>query len=80
MPAPVQHAADMEFLVAEGLPSFKFYQGYKGVYFVDDGVLLRGFDHARKLGALPLVQAPRVSFIIELFGGARGSACQEPSH
>lgn len=44
--------AEMQAVVAAGVPSFKLYMAYRDVLQVDDGALLAAFQQAARLGAL----------------------------
>ncbi|MFI6957481.1 dihydropyrimidinase [Nocardia sp. NPDC050408] len=47
----------MSELVAEGVTSFKFFMAYPGVFYSDDGQILRAMQSAGDLGALLMMHA-----------------------
>lgn len=48
---------EMGPLVEEGITSFKYYMAYPGVYYSDDGELLRAMLRAREIGAMVMMHA-----------------------
>ena len=48
---------EMGPLVDEGITSFKYFMAYPGVYYSDDGDLMRAMLRAREVGAMVLVHA-----------------------
>ncbi|MFI0719277.1 dihydropyrimidinase [Streptomyces sp. NPDC021224] len=48
---------EMDALVEEGVTSFKLFMAYPGVFYSDDGRILRAFQRAAANGALPMVHA-----------------------
>ncbi len=48
---------EMESLVAEGITSFKLFMAYPGVFYSDDGQILRAMQKANELGALIAMHA-----------------------
>ncbi|MFI0899237.1 dihydropyrimidinase [Streptomyces sp. NPDC020983] len=48
---------EMDALVEEGVTSFKLFMAYPGVFYSDDGRILRAFQKAAGNGALPMVHA-----------------------
>jgi dihydropyrimidinase len=49
--------ASMDTLIAEGVTSFKMFMGYPGVFYSDDGQILRGMQAAAESGALVMMHA-----------------------
>ncbi|MDA8291470.1 MAG: dihydropyrimidinase [Actinomycetota bacterium] len=49
--------AAMDTLVAEGVTSFKMFMGYPGVFYSDDGQILRAMQKASENGALVMMHA-----------------------
>src|SRR5882757_577626 len=47
----------MDSLVTEGITSFKLFMAYPGVFYSDDGQILRAMQHARENGALIMMHA-----------------------
>ncbi|MDX6236735.1 MAG: dihydropyrimidinase [Kribbellaceae bacterium] len=47
----------MDSLVGEGITSFKLFMAYPGVFYSDDGQILRAMQHARENGALIMMHA-----------------------
>ncbi|HST84352.1 MAG TPA: dihydropyrimidinase [Kineosporiaceae bacterium] len=47
----------MEELVAEGISSFKLFMAYPGVFYSDDGQILRAMQKAAELGAMIMMHA-----------------------
>lgn len=43
---------EMEYLVKEGVTSFKLYMAYKGSLQVDDGIIYKVLEQSKKLGAI----------------------------
>lgn len=48
---------EMDALVEEGVTSFKLFMAYPGVFYSDDGRILRAFQRAAANGGLPMVHA-----------------------
>ncbi len=48
---------EMGSLVDEGITSFKFFMAYPGVYYSDDGQILRAMQRSAELGALTMMHA-----------------------
>ncbi len=49
--------AEMDQLVAEGVPDFKLFTAYPGVFFSDDGAILRAMQQTGKNGGLIMMHA-----------------------
>jgi dihydropyrimidinase len=47
----------MEELVAEGITSFKLFMAYPGVFYSDDGQIVRAMQKAAELGAMTMMHA-----------------------
>jgi dihydropyrimidinase len=47
----------MDALVGEGITSFKLFMAYPGVFYSDDGQILRAMQHARENGAMIMMHA-----------------------
>ncbi|KAG2671011.1 hypothetical protein I3760_14G113200 [Carya illinoinensis] len=57
---------EMEIMVKEkGINSFKFFLAYKGVFMVNDELLLEGFKKCKSLGALAMVHAENGDAVYE---------------
>jgi len=52
-----QTLAEMDTLVAEGVPDFKLFTAYPGVFFSDDGAIFRAMQRTEKNGGLILMHA-----------------------
>ncbi len=52
-----QSLAEMDQLVAEGVPDFKLFTAYPGVFFSDDGAIFRGMQQTAKNGGLIMMHA-----------------------
>src|SRR4030095_15454815 len=48
---------EMDGLVAEGVPDFKLFTAYPGVFFSDDGAIFRAMQQTAKNGGLILMHA-----------------------
>jgi dihydropyrimidinase len=48
---------EMDSLVAEGITSFKMFMAYPGVFYSDDGRILRAMQRCAENGALPMMHA-----------------------
>jgi dihydropyrimidinase len=49
--------AEMDQLVAEGVPDFKLFTAYPGVFFSDDGAIFRAMQRTRENGGLIMMHA-----------------------
>ncbi len=49
--------AEMDILVAEGVPDFKLFTAYPGVFFSDDGAIFRAMQQTGKNGGLIMMHA-----------------------
>src|SRR5215213_5759317 len=49
--------AEMDGLVAEGVPDFKLFTAYPGVFFSDDGAIFRAMQRTAKNGGLIMMHA-----------------------
>jgi dihydropyrimidinase len=49
--------AEMDGLVAEGVPDFKLFTAYPGVFFSDDGAIFRAMQRTEKNGGLIMMHA-----------------------
>jgi len=49
--------AEMDQLVAEGVPDFKLFTAYPGVFYSDDGAILRAMQRTRENGGLIMMHA-----------------------
>src|SRR6476659_6071375 len=49
--------AEMDGLVAEGVPDFKLFTAYPGVFYSDDGVIFRAMQQTAKNGGLIMMHA-----------------------
>ena len=49
--------AEMDQLVAEGVPDFKLFTAYPGVFFSDDGAIFRAMQRTAKNGGLIMMHA-----------------------
>ncbi|HEX7472796.1 MAG TPA: dihydropyrimidinase [Candidatus Limnocylindrales bacterium] len=49
--------AEMDTLVAEGVPDFKLFTAYPGVFFSDDGAIFRAMQRTAKNGGLIMIHA-----------------------
>jgi dihydropyrimidinase len=49
--------AEMDGLVAEGVPDFKLFTAYPGVFYSDDGAILRAMQQTAKNGGLIMMHA-----------------------
>ncbi|GAA2115878.1 dihydropyrimidinase [Kitasatospora saccharophila] len=59
---------EMPGLVGEGVTSFKLFMAYPGVFYSDDGQILRAMQQAAELGALTMVHAengPAIDVLVE---------------
>lgn len=52
-----QSLAEMDQLVAEGVPDFKLFTAYPGVFFSDDGAIFRAMRQTAKNGGLIMMHA-----------------------
>jgi dihydropyrimidinase len=48
---------EMDALVGEGIPDFKLFTAYPGVFYSDDGAILRAMQQSRKNGGLIMMHA-----------------------
>jgi dihydropyrimidinase len=48
---------EMDLLVGEGIPDFKLFTAYPGVFYSDDGAILRAMQQTRKNGGLIMMHA-----------------------
>ncbi len=49
--------AEMDLLVAEGVPDFKLFTAYPGVFYSDDGAILRAMQRTARNGGLIMMHA-----------------------
>ncbi|HEY3522897.1 MAG TPA: dihydropyrimidinase [Candidatus Limnocylindrales bacterium] len=49
--------AEMDELVAEGIPDFKLFTAYPGVFYSDDGAIFRAMEQTAKNGGLIMIHA-----------------------
>ena len=49
--------AEMDALVAEGVPDFKLFTAYPGVFYSDDGAIFRAMQQTAKNGGLIMMHA-----------------------
>ena len=49
--------AEMDQLVAEGVPDFKLFTAYPGVFYSDDGAIFRAMQQTAKNGGLIMMHA-----------------------
>ncbi|MFC8722237.1 dihydropyrimidinase [Kitasatospora sp. NPDC057198] len=71
---------EMPGLVGEGVTSFKLFMAYPGVFYSDDGRILRAMQQAAELGALTMLHAengPAIDVLVEQ-ALARGE--RDPRH
>jgi dihydropyrimidinase len=52
-----QSLREMDLLVGEGIPDFKLFTAYPGVFYSDDGAILRAMQQTRKNGGLIMMHA-----------------------
>ncbi|GAA4697717.1 dihydropyrimidinase [Streptomyces youssoufiensis] len=59
---------EMDLLVAEGVTSFKLFMAYPGVFYSDDGQILRAMQHGARNGGLVMMHAengPAIDVLVE---------------
>src|SRR5207245_3931908 len=61
--------AEMDGLVAEGIPDFKLFTAYPGVFYSDDGAIVRAMQRTAKNGGAVLVHARNGRAIAALAAG-----------
>ena len=49
--------AEMDALVAEGVPDFKLFTAYPGVFYSDDGAIFRAMQQTARNGGLIMMHA-----------------------
>jgi dihydropyrimidinase len=58
-----QNLAELDQMVAEGIPSFKLFMAYPSVLMIDDGLMFKVMERAAALDALCLIHAENGSVI-----------------
>ena len=58
-----ENLAELDQMVAEGIPSFKLFMAYPGVLMIDDGLMFKVMERAAALNALCLIHAENGSVI-----------------
>ena len=81
--SPTGHAhnetlAEMEQMVARGIPSFKLFMAYPGVLMIDDGLMFQVMQKAASLGALCLIHAENGAAIDVVVAQALAAGHTEP--
>ncbi|MGW1678377.1 dihydropyrimidinase [Saccharopolyspora sp. NPDC002376] len=71
---------EMDALVAEGITSFKMFMAYPGVFFSDDGQILRAMQQAADNGALTMMHAENGIAIDVLVQQALAAGRADPKH
>ncbi len=59
---------DMDALVGEGITSFKLFMAYPGVYYSDDGQILRAMQRAATNGSVVMMHAengPAIDVLVQ---------------
>jgi dihydropyrimidinase len=75
-----QSLKEMDALVDDGVTSFKLFMAYPGVYYSDDGQILRAMQAAAGNGGLIMVHAENGIAIDVLIGQARARGLTGPQH
>ncbi|GAB3278184.1 dihydropyrimidinase [Parasphingorhabdus pacifica] len=73
-----QSVKEMDALVGEGVSSFKMFMAYPGVFYSDDGQILRAMQQAAENGALTMMHAENGIAIDVLVQQALASGNTEP--
>ncbi len=71
---------EMDALVGEGVTSFKMFMAYPGVFYSDDGRILRAMQQAASNGALPMMHAENGIAIDVLVQQALAAGRTDPRH
>lgn len=71
---------EMEQLVGEGVTSFKMFMAYPGVFYSDDGQILRAMQKAAETGALTMMHAENGIAIDVLIEQALARGETDPRH
>ncbi|MCI2417267.1 dihydropyrimidinase [Saccharopolyspora sp. K220] len=71
---------EMDALVAEGVTSFKMFMAYPGVFYSDDGRILRAMQQAADNGALTMMHAENGIAIDVLVQQALAAGRTDPKH
>ncbi|GAA0530427.1 D-hydantoinase [Saccharopolyspora subtropica] len=71
---------EMDTLVAEGITSFKLFMAYPGVFYSDDGQILRAMQQAADNGALVMMHAENGIAIDVLVRQALAAGRTDPRH
>ncbi|MEV1011017.1 dihydropyrimidinase [Streptomyces sp. NPDC049881] len=71
---------EMRALTAEGVPSFKLFMAYPGVFYSDDGQILRAMQTAAENGATVMVHAENGIAIDVLAAQALAAGRRDPRH
>jgi dihydropyrimidinase len=58
-----ENLAELDLMVAEGIPSFKLFMAYPNVLMIDDGLMFKVMERAAALNALCLIHAENGSVI-----------------
>lgn len=69
---------EMSGLVDDGITSFKLFMAYPGVFYSDDGQILRAMQHAADTGAVAMMHAENGIAIDVLVGQALSAGRGEP--
>ncbi|MFJ4438398.1 dihydropyrimidinase [Streptomyces sp. NPDC088923] len=72
--------AEMDLLVGEGVTSFKLFMAYPGVFYSDDGRILRAMQRAGENGGLTMVHAENGIAIDVLVEQALAAGRTDPRH
>ena len=70
--------AEMDTLVAEGVPDFKLFTAYPGVFFSDDGAIFRAMQQTARNGGLIMMHAEN-GMAIDVVAQAAGRVRQDRS-
>jgi len=73
-----QSLKEMDMLVGEGVTSFKMFMAYPGVFYSDDGKILRAMQQAAGNGALAMMHAENGIAIDQLVAQALASGRTDP--
>ncbi|NED80915.1 dihydropyrimidinase, partial [Streptomyces sp. SID11233] len=71
---------EMDLLVGEGVTSFKLFMAYPGVFYSDDGRILRAMQRAGENGGLTMVHAENGIAIDVLVAQALAAGRTDPRH
>src|SRR5215204_3872640 len=73
-----QTLAEMDQLVTEGVPDFKLFTAYPGVFYSDDGAIFRAMQQTRQNGGLIMMHAEN-GMAIDVVAGPTVTAARWPS-